>query len=100
MVYTSLGGWRTATGQEMLAGTSTGLVVDPKLVGAGEGPSLRNPYRLAELRAYKLQADTPLLGRGLDLAALFGVDTGGRDYFGVPFPTGNGPEIGAAEVRD
>jgi hypothetical protein len=99
-VYTSLGGWRTATGQEMLAGTPTGLVVDPKLVGAGEGASLRNPDRLTDLKAYKLQADTPLLGRGLDLAALFGVDTGGRDYFGVPVPTGNGPEIGAAEVRD
>ena len=34
---------------------------------------------------------------GLDLPGLFGVDTGGRDYYGVPVPRGNGPELGASE---
>jgi hypothetical protein len=97
-VYTSLSNWRTATGQEMFGQAPTGLVVDPQLVAAGGGASLRNPNRLGDLTAYKLQPDTPLLGLGLDLAALFGVDTGGRDYFGVPVPSGNGPEIGASEV--
>jgi hypothetical protein len=97
-VYTGLRGWRSATGQEMLGQTETGLTVDPQLLGAGTGSALRNPDRLSDLTAYKLQADTPLLGLGLDLASRFGIDTGGRDYFGVPVPSGKGLEIGASEA--
>ena len=56
-----------------------------------------DPDRLAGLTAYKLRATTPLLGQALDLHTLFGVDVGGRDFFGVTVPTGPGAEIGAAE---
>jgi len=97
-VYTGLRSWRTATGQELLDGGPTGLTVDPRLVAAGAGGALRNPDRLSDLTAYMLRDDTPLLGVGLDLASRFGIDTGGRDYFGVPVPSGKGPEIGASEV--
>jgi len=96
-VYTSLADWRAATGQERLGPTATGLGVDPRLVRPGGGGVIGDPDRLASLGAYRLRADTPLLGLGLDLPGLFGIDTGGRDYYGVPVPSGNGPELGASE---
>ncbi len=97
-VYTGLRSWRTATGQEGLDGSPTGLTVDPRLVAAGAGGALRDADRLSDLVAYRLRDDTPLLRVGLDLASRFGIDTGGRDYFGVPVPSGKGPEIGASEI--
>jgi len=67
---------------------------------AGEGPA-------DELALVALDGRVGVVGQvgvgddglGLDLAALFGVDTGGRDYFGVAVPSGDGPEIGASEVN-
>jgi hypothetical protein len=97
-VYASLRSWRLATGQERLGSKATGVTVDPRLVDPGGGGVIDDPDRLATLTAYELRSDTPLLGLGLDLEALFGIDMGGRDYFGVPVPSGNGPELGAAEV--
>jgi hypothetical protein len=96
-VYTSLAEWRAATGQEHLGSTATGLDVDPRLVRPGGGGVIGDPDRLASLTAYRLRFDTPLLGLGLDLPGLFDIDTGRRDYYGVPVPSGNGPELGASE---
>jgi hypothetical protein len=96
--YASVADWRAATGQERLGSTPTGLAVDPRLMRAGGGSTIGDPNRLASLTAYQLRADSPLRGVGLDLPGLFGVATGGRDYYGVPVPSGNGPEIGASEI--
>ncbi len=97
-VYTTLAAWRDATGQERLGPNATGFDVDPRLVRPGGGAAIGDADRLASLSAYRLRADSPLLGVGLDLPGLFGTDTGGQDYFGVTVPTGSGPEPGASEA--
>lgn len=96
--YTSLATWRSATGQERLGNAPTGLTLDPLLVSAGGGGTLGNADLLGNLTAYKLQATTPLLNSGLDLQGIFGISTGGRDFYGLALPNGAGFELGAAEA--
>jgi len=40
-----------------------------------------------------------MIDAGLDLPARFGLDAGGRDFFGHPAPRGTNPDIGAHELR-
>ena len=51
-----------------------------------------DPTRLAELSAYKLQADSPCLKAGIPIK-----DNGGRDFWGNPVPQDGRPAIGACE---
>jgi len=66
--YTSLGSWRNATGQERLNSADVGSSSDPRF----------------KLGSNTLQSNSPLIDRALNLAALFGLDTGGRDFLGNP----------------
>jgi hypothetical protein len=95
--YASLASWQKARGEETLSGVPTGLTVDPKLVNARGGGTIGNPDLLATLTAYTLQPTTTLLDVGLDLSR-FGITMGPHDYFGVPVPSGAGPEVGASEL--
>ena len=95
--YSSLTAWRSRTGQEMLGGTATGSSADPLLTAPGNGGTIGDPGLLTSLSAYTLQADSPLIGAGLDLQAEFGVDPGPRDYYGVSLPQGSALEVGASE---
>lgn len=65
--YGTLASWRTATAQEVFSGTTVGLNVDPKLVSPGAGGT---PAPLTSMTAHKLQSGSPLLGAGLNMAAL------------------------------
>jgi hypothetical protein len=38
-----------------------------------------------------------MVDEALDLAAVFGIDPGGRDFFGVTLFEGLGPDVGASE---
>jgi hypothetical protein len=96
--YKSLDEWRKATGQEMLNGKPVGMVVNPKLIDIGESITIGDPTKLHTLNAYKLKQDSPLIDVGLDLRSLFGIDPGGRDFFGNPVPQGKGLDIGAHEI--
>ena len=96
--YTTPASWRTATGQEMLAGVAKGVTTDPRLVSPGGGGTIGNADNLASLTAYRLQTTSPLRDIGLNLQSLFGVIMGGHDYYGMPAPVGLGPEVGAAEL--
>ncbi len=95
--FTNLAAWRTATGEEKLLGEPTGLEVDPKLVNPGGGGTIGDPDQLAHLTAYKLQNGSPMIDDALNLATLFGIDPGGRDFYGVTLFEGLGPDIGASE---
>ncbi|MEV8319812.1 right-handed parallel beta-helix repeat-containing protein [Streptomyces sp. NPDC059900] len=88
-VYTGLGTWRTATGQERVNGKPSGLAVAPCFAG-GQLPSVTSP-RDARLLAPDCDA---LADKGLDLRKLFGTDPGSVDYFGRP--VGTPPPVGAA----
>lgn len=89
--YSGLVSWRSATGQERLNGSDTGLAVDPGLNAPGTAPALWDADLLASLWQYKLQAGSPLIDAG--------VTTGftGTDFYGAGTPQG-GVDIGVSET--
>jgi hypothetical protein len=94
--HRSLEEWANATGQEKVAGSLAGVFADPMLRKDGNG-LLTDPARMTELREYQLLPDSPAAGRGLDLRALFSLDPGKHDYFGIPLPPSGVLSIGAYE---
>ena len=94
-VYWSIGGgfcvddfsdfekWRATTGQEKFGETLYGVNADPLLMGPFEG-KLADPAKLRSLDAYRLRADSPARGKGVDLKSLFGIDPGSQDFYGAP----------------
>jgi hypothetical protein len=78
--YTSLSNWRNASGQERLGGADVGSSSDPRFKRGSNA----------------LQSDSPLIDRALNLAALFALDPGGRDFLGNPVDP-RLPDVGAFE---
>lgn len=74
------------------------MSLDALLLGAGDGGTFDDieGYRLAELLEYQLADGSPLIDRGIDLAALFGIDVGLQDFYGN-VPHGDAFDIGAHE---
>ena len=96
--YGSLDAWRNATGQERQNGQSTGFSVDPQFqIPQGTTAKSLLPNPLAGLKAFKLQAGSPLIDQGLDLKSRFNLDSGPRDFFAAPVIQGSALEIGAHE---
>ncbi|MCX6896381.1 MAG: Ig-like domain repeat protein, partial [Verrucomicrobia bacterium] len=94
--YASLAAWRAA-GQETVNGTNTGFNVDPKLKNPGNGGTIGNAYALAGMVAYQLQTNSPMINTGLNFLALFNVNPGLTDFYGVSIPQNTNYDIGAAE---
>jgi len=94
--YDSLASWRTATGQERVAGVDTGLTADPELRAPGSGPTFGSGALIGGLYHYRLTAASPAIDRGLDLTT-FGVLPGPRDYFGGGSRRHLGFDVGAHE---
>jgi Carbohydrate esterase, sialic acid-specific acetylesterase/Bacterial Ig-like domain (group 3) len=92
----SLTAWRN-TGQEMVNGTNVGFNLDPKLKNAGNGGTIGNAYALTNLIAYQLQTNSPAIDTGLNLTALFGINSGLADFYGVSLPQNTNYDIGASE---
>ncbi|MBA3705973.1 MAG: T9SS type A sorting domain-containing protein, partial [Bacteroidetes bacterium] len=94
--YTNLNSWRTATGNEKVGTTSTGIVTDPLLTNAGSGIVVY-PKAPDQLNAYKLAGNSPAINTGLNLMTLFSINTGSHDFFNNTAPNGIAPDIGAYE---
>lgn len=94
--YTSLAGWRTATGQEMNGTASTGLDANPKLNNPGNGGTVGDPTKLSSLSAYHLQATSPLINKGFDLSQS-GLNPGTTDFYGSSLPSAGLYDLGAYE---
>jgi hypothetical protein len=90
--------WAAETGKEMLNGELVGRYVDPGLTSPGRAslsdPGLLDPVHLPE---YLPVAGAPVIDGGLDLGALFNLDTGGKDILGTAVPSGGTYDIGAVE---
>ena len=56
--------------------------------------------KLRSLMAYTLKPTSPLLDKGLNLHALFGVDAGPHDFYGTPIPSNGQFEVGAYEAPE
>jgi hypothetical protein len=88
--------WARATGQELENGKIVGTYADPRLRKDGAG-LIADPAKLGALHEYELLPDSPALGSGIDLRARFGLDPGGRDFFGSPLRAGARLSIGACQ---
>jgi hypothetical protein len=82
--YFSLSTWRTGTGnkQEYLNGVAKGLQVDAQFASETLGVTFNDPTKLTTLQRYKLKSTSGLINKGLNIASLFGVNVGTRDYWG------------------
>jgi hypothetical protein len=80
--YSSLTAWRTATGQEKSSGVAVGYSLDPALTDPGKGVTIGNPKLLYNLTGYKLKSSSGLIGKGLNLNKMFGLNVGKQDFFG------------------
>jgi hypothetical protein len=80
--YYSLTAFQSATQQEMLSGTATGDAAAPQLTGPDLDLTVTTPGDGGT--GFTLEPGSPLLGAGLDLLALFGINPGPIDYSGNP----------------
>ena len=96
-IYNSLESWRMATQQEQLNGQTFGSSVDPLLNNPGGGTHLNNTDLLNTLSSYRLQPNSPMIDRGLNLIQLLGGNLGNQDFYGNSLPQGLGYDIGANE---
>ena len=92
--YTSLATWRSATGQEIVAGRPAGFTADPRLAGPFLGLRSGAPGSAGLARGFVLRPGSPLIGAGLDLSRLFGGPPGLRYFSGALIPARH-PDIGA-----
>jgi hypothetical protein len=95
--YTSLAAWVNATGQEKLNGTLVGLNTDPQLRAPASYEKLTDPTKLSTLTAFLVNGSSPIIDKGLNLKAQFGLDPGVRDFYGQAMPAGVGFDMGAQE---
>ena len=84
--------WAAKTGQEKKDGKVVGMTVDPAFENQGR-IMMTNPLELTSFTKYELPAGSPLRTKGLDLGAIFGIETGGKDFNQIAYPV-NG--IGAS----
>lgn len=97
--YASLAAWRSGASQEKRGTDTTGMHANPMVDSAGKGVTVGNARQLTTLLAYRLQATSPCINRGLDIQALFGVTPGPRDFYGNAVPRGIALDIGANEAE-
>ena len=81
--YATLAAFRKGTGQELLNGQPTGSAGNPALRDPSVPWQVASAEQLSTAVGFHLAAGSPMRGRGLDLAQLFGTAVGGRDFFGT-----------------
>ncbi|WP_162053290.1 PA14 domain-containing protein [Pontibacter pamirensis] len=93
--YSTLEAWRTATGQEKLNGIASGYSLDPELKQPGQGITLGDTHLLHTLQGYEQEENSPLLGKGIDLATTLSKNTGTTDFYGNSIVQRSSYAIGA-----
>lgn len=69
--YGTLNSW-TSTGQEKLNGNVVGLQANPNFLSPGNAPALTDPTKITSLTAYNLGASSPLVGKAISVASVYG----------------------------
>lgn len=92
--YSSIAAWRTATNNEKVNSTLTGITANPNFNASGSS-IIMFPNQTYQLNAYKLTAGSPALSSGLNLTSVYSINTGSRDFFGNPIANGALANIGA-----
>lgn len=95
--YNSLALWlKVARNQERIGSQIVAVHADPALANPGSGGTLGTADLLPSLTGYMLRADSPLLGRGINLLNSLGIDPGAHGFFGHPISQAADPSIGAS----
>ena len=97
--YTTLAAWQDATGQEKLNNVPVGFSVNPQFRAPGRAGAINDASKLGTLNAYDLSPSSPLLDKGLNMQALFGIATAPSDFRGTPLRTGGTCDLGAVEHK-
>ena len=92
--FSSLEEWRKQHGMERLDAKDVGGDGDPLLNAFGCGEIISQADKRAGLDRYKPRAGSPLKS-GLDLKALFNINSGERDFRGNLLPKDTLPTVGA-----
>ena len=96
--FTNLERFRAATGQERAGTTSFGWFANPEL--SAHGPGTPSGRRLEGLRAFRPRAHGRVARGGLDLLQRFGLEAGGRDFFGQRLPAASGRSARFWRIRN
>jgi len=91
--YLSLRAWRRGTGQELVRGRSAGHELPPRMTGPVLGLTAASPSP-GNGAGFILRRGSALLGAGLDLVRLFGLDPGPRNFSGMAISR-HAPNVGA-----
>jgi hypothetical protein len=94
--YSTMAAWRAAYAtQETISAADVSIVDNPDLVAPGAGGIINAVP--ASLTAYELVTGSPMIGVGLNVTTLLGVDEGNLDFYGttVPHGVGTGFNVGA-----
>jgi hypothetical protein len=83
-VYPSMASWQSSMGQEMLNGRWVGRAADPYLRGPLIGLRVTVPGAAPVIRRFTPRGTSPLVGTGLNLPALFGLNPGPDNLAGQP----------------
>ncbi|HEY1981513.1 MAG TPA: right-handed parallel beta-helix repeat-containing protein [Xanthobacteraceae bacterium] len=92
--YATLQDFRSSTGKE----SGTGSATDPLFWSPDEAKSCSNASSKQPCPgSYRLQPRSAMIGAGLNLASLYNLNAGDRDYYGhkIPHGVGSGFNIGA-----
>jgi hypothetical protein len=98
--YKSVEEWTEATGQESLGGKPTGLEADPQLYKPGLAGIRGEGADINRMAFYRISPTSPAVGKGLNLAELFGWEPGYRDFFGTNITQVKRFDIGAHQVSE
>jgi hypothetical protein len=95
--YSSLNDWQNNESQEKYNANFVGFATNPQVKNAGGGQTIGNTDFLDTLTAYQLQINSPLLDKGLDLQAEFGINPGNVDFYGNYLPQHSQLDLGVHE---
>jgi hypothetical protein len=94
--YSTLRAWRSGTGQELDGADAVGISADP-WPSTPQLAGLRNAADITMATAFMVPPTSPVVGKGMDLRARFGIDVGATDFWSHPL-SGIPPTIGAHQV--
>lgn len=113
--YNTLADWRTATSQEKTGGTDFGFEGDPGFTSPGTGGTIAGAIQdaflaqgvnhvipnngdLKTLTQYQLTANAAAKTKGLNLATIYSINIGTKDYYGLPLAGLTAFDIGAHQA--
>lgn len=96
--YTSLNNWRNATRQEIYDNRNIGFRTNPGLINPGKGGNILGVDSLKTIAAYRLNSNSGLIGKGIFIDTLLGINQVTLDFYGDSINFNKQYSIGAHEI--